>query len=184
MSRLFASAFITLAGLSCALPAAAAAEWKWRDASGRIVYSDRPPPASIPDRAILKSPKGLMAQPVPPSPATPSLVPGTAVNVPSAATAPAGAASAGAPRLDKEIEERRRKEAEAKAAQQKAEEAKLIAARADNCARAQGQLRQLDDGIRIARVNEKGEREVLDDKARAAEAARVRSIIASDCRPS
>ncbi len=185
MSRLIACVFIASAGLSCAVPAFAAAEWKWRDASGRIVYSDRPPPSSVPDRAILRSPKGLIAQPVPPSPTTPSLVPGTPATVPStAAPAPAGAASGAAPRVDKELEERRRKETDAKAAQQKAEEDKLLAARAENCARARGQLRQLDDGIRIAKVNEKGEREILDDKARAAEAARVRTIIASDCKPS
>ena len=35
---------------------------------------------------------------------------------------------------------------------------------------------------RVARSNEKGEREFLDDTQRAREAARARQIIASDCR--
>lgn len=177
MSRPAAAALLALAGLSCALPAVAA-EWKWRDAAGRIVYSDRPPPASVPDRAILKSPKGLIAQPVPPSPTGPSLVPG-AVALP-----PAGPAASGPRTVEPELEAKRRQEADAKAGQQKAEEAKAAAARADNCSRARGALKQLDDGMRIARTNEKGEREILDDKARAAEAARTRAIIASDCKPS
>jgi hypothetical protein len=34
----------------------------------------------------------------------------------------------------------------------------------------------------MARVNDKGEREVLDDKARADEMRRARDVIASDCR--
>ena len=33
-----------------------AAQWKWRDAGGRIQYSDRPPFASVPDRDILQRP--------------------------------------------------------------------------------------------------------------------------------
>jgi hypothetical protein len=36
--------------------------------------------------------------------------------------------------------------------------------------------------MRMARVNEKGEREVLDDKARADEARRTREAIASECK--
>jgi hypothetical protein len=34
----------------------------------------------------------------------------------------------------------------------------------------------------MARTNDKGEREILDDKARAEEAQRARKIVASDCK--
>lgn len=177
MSRFAAAALLALAGLSSALPAAAA-EWKWRDAAGRIVYSDRPPPANVPDKAILQRPKGLTAEPVPPSPTGPSLVPGQVAVVPTPGAASAPKA------VEPELEAKRRKEAEAKAAQQKAEEGKVAAQRAENCARARDQLRQIDGGMRIARTNAKGEREILDDKAREAEAARARAIVASDCKAS
>lgn len=177
MSRFAAAAFVALAGLSLALPVAAV-EWKWRDAAGRIVYSDRPPPANVPDRAILVRPKGLTAQPVPPSPTGPSLVPGPVAVVAS----PAASAASGPKTVEPELEAKRRKEAEAKAAQEKADAGKVSAAKAENCSRAKSQLKQLDDGVRIARTNAKGEREILDDKARAAEAARARAIIASDCK--
>ena len=43
-------------------------------------------------------------------------------------------------------------------------------------------MRSLDSGVRIARTNEKGEREVLSDTARAAETQRTREVIASDCK--
>ncbi len=40
----------------------------------------------------------------------------------------------------------------------------------------------MDSGMRVARVNDKGEREILDDNARAAEQRRLQSIIDSDCK--
>jgi len=40
----------------------------------------------------------------------------------------------------------------------------------------------LDSGIRMARMNDKGEREILDDAARAAELERTQAIIQSDCK--
>ena len=36
-------------------------------------------------------------------------------------------------------------------------------------------------GVRIGRVNTAGEREVMDDTARAAEAKRVQAVMAADC---
>ncbi|HVL07616.1 MAG TPA: DUF4124 domain-containing protein, partial [Burkholderiaceae bacterium] len=40
-------ALFAVMGLALA-PASAEAQWKWRDAQGRLVYSDVPPPPSIP----------------------------------------------------------------------------------------------------------------------------------------
>ncbi len=171
MNRLAATALVALIGLTLATPASATL-WKWRD-GGRIVFSDRPPPASIPDRAILERPTGMERGAVPPSPTGPSLVDPTPAPV---AAEPASAATEPA------LEAKLRKEAEAKAAKQKADEAKLASARAENCLRAKGQLKLLDDGVRIAKTNQKGEREILDDKQRGEEQARVRKIIASDCK--
>lgn len=179
MSRTAAFLLAALGGLALAPAADAAGQWKWREANGRIVYSDRPPPGHISEKAILQRPPGMVPQAVPPSPKGPSLVPGT----PAVVTLPASAATSGVPGTEPELEARRRKEAEAKEAQAQAEAAKLAAAKAENCARARGQLKVLDDGVRIARTNEKGEREILDDKARAAEQSRLRAVIASDCAP-
>ena len=79
--------------------------------------------------------------------------------------------------------EARRKVAEAEQATKvKAEQARIAAARADNCNRAKGQLATLDSGMRLARANDKGEREVLDDKQRADETKRMRDTIAADCK--
>jgi len=40
----------------------------------------------------------------------------------------------------------------------------------------------LEGGQRMARINDKGERENLDDNARADEMRRAREVIASECR--
>ena len=68
------------------------------------------------------------------------------------------------------------------AARQKAEDARLAAARAENCRRARSHAAALESGQRIARFNAQGEQEVLDDAGRADELRRAREVIASDCR--
>ena len=93
----------------------------------------------------------------------------------------AASGSASAP-VDKELQARKKAAEAEQQAKAKAEEQRNAAIRADNCARARSHLATLDSGQRLARINDKGEREVLDDEARAAEVRRAREVIASDCR--
>jgi hypothetical protein len=144
--------------------------WKYRDAQGRIVVSDLPPPAGVQDKDIIERPTTVVRRPAPPPPAAPT-----------AATA-AGAGNAPAAAVDPELEARRKKAADEQQAQQKAQQEKDAAQRAENCGRARQHLAALNDGMRIARVNDKGEREILDDKGRAEEMQRARQVIASDCK--
>lgn len=65
--------------------------------------------------------------------------------------------------------------------QRKAEEDRISKLKADNCERAKLALKSLDSGVRLTQMNNKGEREVMDDAARAAEAKRIQSIVDSDC---
>ncbi|HET9978366.1 MAG TPA: DUF4124 domain-containing protein [Burkholderiaceae bacterium] len=139
--------------------------WKWRDAAGVVHASDRPPPSSVPDSAIFERPHQANR--------------GTAAPAPKAASAPAAAGSA--PRVDLELEARRRRAVDDQLAQKKVQEEKDAAVRAENCSRARGHLVALQDGQRLVRTNAQGEREALDDKGRAEEMQRARSIIASDC---
>ncbi|MEW6704779.1 MAG: DUF4124 domain-containing protein, partial [Pseudomonadota bacterium] len=75
-----------------------------------------------------------------------------------------------------------RKAEQERQAARKQEEERAAAQRAENCTRAKEYMRTLDSGMRIARVNEKGEREFLDDKQRADETQRTRQVISSECR--
>ncbi|MFZ2648798.1 MAG: DUF4124 domain-containing protein [Burkholderiaceae bacterium] len=158
-------------GLGLALPASA--QWKWRDKTGVIHYSDLPPPQGIPAQDVLQRSSAGRAP----------------VVAAAAASAPASAApfsAAPAPRGDPELEARRGKVEQEKADKAKAEERvqaeRIAAAKAENCMRARSHMKTLEDGMRMVRTNASGEREVLDDKGRAEEKARAREVISSDCR--
>jgi len=152
-------------GLACG---SAAAQWKWRDAAGRITVSDLPPPNSVPERDVLT--RATETRPA----AAPK--PAALVN---AASPPVRLASSG---TDPELEVRRKRAAEEQTAQQRLAQGRDDAARTENCSRARGQLAALGEGQRMTRTNAQGEREVLDDKGRAEEMQRARSVMASDCK--
>ncbi len=168
MSRWTVVVLAALLGSTLALPASA--QWKWRDKNG-VQYSDLPPPPGVAEADILQRPAAASRRGIAP-------------------VAAASAAASGVPGLapktvDSELEAKRKKTEEEtnakKKAEEKAEEARVAAAKADNCTRAQAQLRTLDSGVRLAQMNEKGERIVMDDTARASETKRARDMIAQNC---
>lgn len=145
------------------------AQWQWIDNSGNRVFSDTPPPAGVPDKNILKSPGARTAPAEAPT-----------------AEAPPATAPTTAPKLsgrDDELEAKKKQAEEAEQAKKKAEAAKLAKARAENCERAKRAKTTLDSGVRMATMNAKGEREIMDDNARAAESKRLDAIVRSDCGP-
>ena len=166
--------FWTVAAL-CAMLATAApdawAQWKWKDGKGQVHVSDLPPPRDIPDKDVMQRPSDSVRRAAP-----------AAAAQASAASAPG--APAAKPKVDPELEARKaRQEAEQKA-KDKAAEDKASSQRSENCQRARQHLATLESGMRIARLNDKGEREILDDKARAEEMQRARQVMASECRGS
>jgi Domain of unknown function (DUF4124) len=167
MRRTSIVALSTLLGLAVCLPAAA--QWKWRDKGGHIQYSDLPPPQGTSEQDILQRP-------------TPTQSRRVSVVAPAASAASAASAAPAPKGVDPELEARRKKAEQEQSNKQKAEDERVAAARADNCVRARSYMRTLDEGTRVVRHNEKGEREVLDDKQRADEVRRTREVIASDCK--
>jgi hypothetical protein len=161
--------------IACLLALAAAgahaqALWKWRDASGQLHITDTAPPPGTPKKDILSGPPGGVAVPA-------ALTPRAAAT----ADAPAEPASAGESALEKRKKAADQEKADKDKADRAALEAKNAAIRKDNCARAQAALGPLQDGQRLARINDKGEREILDDAGRAAEIKRTQDVIASNC---
>lgn len=144
----------------------AQAQWKWRDAQGRIQYSDRPPPATVPDTNVLARPS---RQPL-------------AATAPLAAKVASDVASA-PPVRDPELEARKRQTEAEEQAKTRAEADKLARQRKENCERAREYARTIESGMRIARVNAQGEREILDDAQRAREQVKAREVMASECSP-
>jgi len=167
-------------GCVVALPLSASAQWQWVDKNGKKVFSDQAPPPDVHEKNILRR---VGPPPAARSTANPNVDAPPAEGTPAEATAPAKTAGTPKPTgVDKELEEKTKKaEAEAKA-KEAAEAAKVAKAKADNCALARQGKATVDSGMRIAKVNSQGEREIMDDAARAAEQKRLQTVINSDCK--
>ena len=133
------------------------AQYSWLDDKGSRVYSDRPPPPGTPPARILKTPRGLEPR--------------------AAATEAAPAAGV----ADKELEFRKRtlqREADDKKA---AQDASNKAAKDESCNDARETERSLNSGMRISRIDEKGEKVFLTDEERATRLERAQKTLKS-CR--
>jgi hypothetical protein len=149
---------------ACLVSPLVLAQWQWVDKDGRKVFSDQAPPPGTPEKNIVKRPGQRTAAPEPEAPAS---------------------APAPAPKLsgkDKELEQKRKQAQADEEAKKKAQEEEIAKARADNCDRAKKGKAMLDSGVRISTMNAKGEREIMDDASRAAEAKRLEATIARDCK--
>lgn len=162
---------LLIALLGLVLAASAHAQWKWRDAKGNVQYSDMPPPPGTAEKDILQRPYV----------AKPNIVVAPIGAPTAAASAPKPAASTPG-KAEQEAAARQKKEQDGEAAKQKEEERKQAAQRRENCARAQSNLRDLQSGTRLTRTNDKGERVFMDEAQIAAEVARARDLITSECR--
>jgi hypothetical protein len=145
-----------------ALSASAQQVWKWRDANGQMHISDQPPPAGA---SVLQKPAAT----------TPSEAPVPAASAPAAASAPKVLVD---PELVKRKAEADKKKAAADQAQKDAQKAADVV----QCAAAREQIRTLNSGVRLMRVNEKGEREYLDDATKAAQLQQAQAVVDRSCR--
>lgn len=154
-----------LLALLIALPAAAQI-YSWKDKDGRTVYSDVPPPTG--EVKVLRPGR---------------VVPPAAAANGEAAPAAGAAADAAKPKstAERDLEFRQRRAAEAETQAKADKEAAAAAERERFCAQARNQLKALQSGIRIARPNAAGEREFLDDAARAEETSRLQQQIDQTC---
>lgn len=142
------------------LPQAASAEiYKWKDKDGSMRYSDTPPSSNVPYES-LSGKKSVPAKPA---------VDAAAPEAKPAAAAKPENAEAKPKETPEQIKEKKRVE----------EENQKI--RKQNCATARANLHTYEQGGRISRMNEQGEREYLDDAALAKGAEQARKEIAEFC---
>ena len=161
----------------------ASAQWQWVEKDGRKIFSDRPPPAEITEKNILKRPAG--AAPA----AAVTVIPTEAATAGKPATAASGAAiktsAASAPKLsgkDAELEANKKRAEEEEASKKKLEAEKAGKAKAENCERGKSGLATLQSGVRLSSVNAKGEREIFDDAKPAVVTKRAQEVIDASCK--
>lgn len=171
----FGAAVLLLAG-----SAAHAQAYKWKDANGRIVYSDQPPPKGTPPANILKSPAGSS---------------GAAIAVPSPAPAPDGqktgtdgkSTSASAPKgpmtaAEREADFRKRQAENRKKEEADAKKSADEQQRQANCSGIRQNIVMLESGQRVAKIDSKGERYFIEDAERDRDLQKARQdLVASKC---
>ena len=136
--------------------AANAQLYKWIDKDGKVRYGDTPP-AGVAASSIKAPPAGAPAP-------------------------DAKAAKAPLTEAEKEQAFRKRQADAAKAAEKADSERRAQAEKSENCARMQENLRVLESGQRIARVNAAGERYFMDEAQTAKEADAVRRSMQQACK--
>lgn len=134
--------------------------YKWVDPDGTVHYSDQPPSGATQEETLN-------------------------IRSGAAATPSTGAQKAPGPKsyIEQDAEFRKR---QVEAEEKRVKEEKALAdakERQRNCERAQANLRALQSGVRTTRVNEKGEREYLDDNQRQQEIAIAQKSADSWCNP-
>ena len=153
-------------GIGLALAPVGAETYKWKDADGKIHYSDQPPPANAKEETTVKSRKP--SAPVQSAPATPT-------DKGAAPAKPKTPAEQEAAFKKRQVEEAEREAAEKKKVAEAAE-------KQQNCDQARAQLQTLQAGGRVTRTNAQGEREYLNDAQIGQEIARAKKSADSWCK--
>ncbi len=154
-----------------ALPLLGHAEiYKWKDKNGSVRYSDTPPPSSIKQEAVGRK---KVTKPTGVAPLSP------VVNTPAVADAkqvPAGKEEGAQEDAAKKRQENA--EIEKKNQQEKEAQAKL---KEENCKAAKSNLASYQQGGRVYKMNEKGEREYMDDKDLKQSAEKAKGEVSEYC---
>ncbi|MCP5264605.1 MAG: DUF4124 domain-containing protein [Burkholderiaceae bacterium] len=158
--------------------ATAMAQFQWRDGRGRMVFSDQPPPPSVPASRIIRNDMESFAdragqqaaarraaiasrrparRDAPAKPANPTVVVETSGTKAAVGTEQAQAAAEKTAALERRARQQAR------------------------CRELRENLQTLDSGIRVARVDARGEREFLDDLQRKHQRDTTVAALAKDC---
>lgn len=152
------------------------AQYQWRE-GGHMVFSDQPPPASVPKANIVRNGAPL---------------PQVSASIDAAATtgkpasggsgelagARAGRNGAGGGDGDARTKKAEKAEAERKAADEAVRKADLDKA----CTASRNQLKGLESGVRSTRYNANGELEYLEDDQRAARIGELKRSLDDSCK--
>ena len=138
--------------------------YKWVDERGVTHYSEKPPPG--------RKSQQIQAAPAPPA-------------VPASPSTPAGSQANPAPTWnDQERDFRRRQIEREQAAEKKQnEERQRAAMRRELCLDARQAVAALSESRPVYSINQKGEREYIEDSARPAALQRARQNVETYCRP-
>ncbi len=160
---------------------ASAQLYQWRDANGRVVYSDAPPPPNIPAGSIVKSPKGRGSQAPTPAPAPAAAADSGKAGATAAAGATNTSAKTSGPKTtaEREAEYKKRQTESAEKAQKDEQTAAADQRREEQCKAMRQGMAALESGQRVRRFNDKGEPYFIEDAERGRELEKMRKDLAT-----
>lgn len=161
-------------GVFSVLAAGAQAQvYKCIDAGGKTTYLQSPCPSGAKSAAIRRA--------VPPAP--PQSEPASDIGRPDKADKAGKAAKASGPKSAAELEQefRKRKQEQEKSREKEAQKLAETKARDENCRNSRLQIINLESGARQLRIDEKGERQFLDEASIAQEKAKARKLAEQWC---
>lgn len=159
--HLFAGSVLLLAAGACQ------AQWMWIDAKGMKQASDRPPPASVPAKDILRAPMHTVIEDKPAADG-------------ATAAAPAPAASRSPTLAEREADYRKRMADKAEQENKQAAQDDLNDRKAMACRAAQSNKAQLDAGGRLRSGS--GRAEFMSETERGERAAQAALVIREMCK--
>ena len=160
---------LTVAILLASCASAALAQYVWLNEQGVKQYSDTPPPASVPNSKILKTPRGSVQASAPAKTAEETVSEGNAAKKTPETTA------------EKNADYNKRKAEQAEKDKEAEQKTKLAADKKKNCEQASDYKRVLDSGERVSSMDKSGERYFLSDEQRA-QAARDTNRALEGCK--
>ena len=144
--------------------------YKWKDKEGKIRYSDTPPPSNIKQESM--SGKKKVAAPTGNAPLAPvdaNAAPAKMADIPEAPISPEDAAALQRQR-NAEADKNNKKEKEVEAAR-----------KVENCTAAKANMQTYTQGGRVYKMNEKGEREYMDESGFKAGREKAQQEINENC---
>src|SRR3972149_10820759 len=166
---------LVLSALSVYTAAAQAQVYKCIDASGKTTYLQSPCPSGAKSAAISRI--------VPPAPPPPAAGEGGAEEEGKAGK-DGKVAKASGPKSAAELEQefRKRKQEQEKSREKEAQKLAETKSREENCRNSRMQIINLESGARQFRIDEKGERQFLDEAGIEQERAKARKLAEQWCK--
>jgi type IV secretory pathway VirB10-like protein len=161
----------TVAILLASCAGAALAQYVWLNEQGVKQYSDTPPPASVPNSKILKTPRGSV----------PASAPAKAAEEKIAEDDNAKKEKGPQTTAEKNADYNKRMLEKADKDKEAEQKAKLAADKKKGCEQASNYKRVLDSGERISRMDPSGERSYMSDEERAQE-TRNNNRVMDECK--
>jgi len=172
MIRTGMAAVAAALGLMLACSAAQAQLYHYKDANGRTVYSDSPPPAGTPPGNIMKAPK--VTQPVAPAPTPAGGEAKPAVgNNPNAPGAEKDKKDGPKTTAEREADYKKRQAEAEKKAKEDAEKVAADQNRQARCAALQQNVAAMQSGQRMRKFDANGQPYFIEDNERAADVAKA-----------